>query len=213
MNFRALPLRLVFSSVIVLMVSCSGCRSGSEKDPGGIASGAPRWGQGVDTPIFARVEDKLTVTRSGSLRTVYNVGKQKKTPLLSFRIWNRNLKLMQLEEWHKRETDNIRLSVAFCEKGKAGELPKDAWKEVWPEKKPAAGMPVPRQPQGIASGTCLTVDVPMNFLEDLKLKDGAVRNLAVKAETNLVSVPCEPCIFEIAVRNRPPNVKEFIFAD
>lgn len=150
---------------------------------------------------FLKVDLPLTLKR-GDFRTTYFLDdlKNRNGSLKSFvvQVWNNNTKHISLDEWKAKELDNLRISIAPCERGKASEVPAGNWKQIFPDpgKKPVPADRVLRAPVKLLPGNYLMVAVPFSFLENYPLKTHRGQ-LAVKVELNLHSVKAKELIFEL----------------
>jgi len=205
--------RLAFTAAAVAaLASCSGC-SGS-KD-------AANRHRSVDARRFAVVKQPLTIER-GFRKAIYDIdraGTKAKPQTLSFKVVNRNIESLSVEEWRRNETDNIIVSVLPVQEGEKDQpLPdRTGWLRLWPGPEadhPKDGGPVRRAPVMLAPNNSLLLDIPLVFPADYKLPDNAANfYLWVKAELNLRSVQAKPLVFQILVREKGRKVKEIIITD
>lgn len=148
---------------------------------------------------FLKVELPLTLKR-GDFRTTYFLDdlRNRSGTVKTFvvQVWNNNTKHISLDEWKAKELDNLRVSIAPCERGKAAAA--SNWKQIYPdpEKKTTPADKVQRAPVKLLPGNYLMVAVPLSFLENYPVKTHRSQ-LAVKVELDLHSVKAKPLIFEL----------------
>lgn len=201
------------AAVIAVLASCSaGC--------GGAGGRGGRGGRGAraETPRFPVLKWPLTIER-GVPKTVFQLnraGGNAAPQKLSFKLVNRNIEALDIQEWRRRETDNLRVYFMPVPDGKK-EAPRpeqDGWTQIWPgpeADKSGQGSTVPRAPLLISPNNSVLLDIPLVFPGNYRLPGNAAGGYVwIKAELNLRSVEAKPLIFKIEVREKGRRINETI---
>lgn len=169
--------------VLLLLPSCS-----SERDsqfPGSSASGN-----------FRKITKKMLLER-GAFR-LYKQGEPGQT--ITFFLRNADTSVVTIDEWNKKEADNIRIYYAFCEPGKSADVKDDEWIQAWPDPDKPHLPSQTMSPPILHPGNAVMIEAPMNFLLDLPVPEAKPRyNLAVYAQMALNSLQTKSEVFEITV--------------
>lgn len=160
-----------------------------------------------DAKYFRKVEAKMTLTHS-QLRGDYTLGKLGQS--LKFLLKNVDVSIVNIDEWYMDETSNIRLYYAFCEHGKANEVPESAWKLAWPVSLANAktGKKMRHAPLVLQPNNSAMLEVPLTFLETLKPEKKQARYyIALYAQIALNTLDTKSEVFEITAYPKVVDVE------
>ena len=154
-----------------------------------------------ESRYFQKITAKMTLEH-GYIRLDYTLGKPNQT--LRFLLNNQDVTVVSVNEWYMNETDNIRLYYAFCEPGKSGEIPEDAWMLAWPDVKPGDKNVQKTRPRRSAlilqPNNSALIDVPLTFLEHAEPPKRQARyTVALCAQIALNTLQTKSEVFEITV--------------
>lgn len=172
--------------------------------------------QSIDPNLyFQKVTTKMSLEH-GLVHQYYTLGAPNQ-PAMRFQLRNQDVSPASVNEWYMNETDNIRLYYAFCEPGKSGEIPEDAWQLAWPDVQPGEKIGQPAHPRRsgliLQPNNAAVIDVPLTFLEHAKLPDalkGKGRDrytIALCAQIALSSLQTKSDVFEITVHPQTKDVE------
>ena len=162
-----------------------------------------------ETQYFQKITAKMSLEH-GYLRLDYTLGKPNQT--MRFLLRNQDVTVVSVNEWYMNETDNIRLYYAFCEPGKSGEIPEDAWMLAWPDVRPGeknAQKPRPRRSALILQpNNSALIDVPLTFLEHAEPPRRQARyTVALCAQIALNTLQTKSEVVEITVFPKTKDVE------
>jgi len=165
------------------------------------AESSPAQREFDETRYFQKVTAKMSLEH-GYLRLDYTLGVPNHP--LRFLLRNMDVTPVCVNEWYMNETDNIRLYYAFCEPGKSGEIPEDAWKLAWPDVKPGDQLKTSSHPRRssliLQPNNSTVIDVPLTFLEHLEPPRRQARyTIALCAQISLNTLQTKSEVFEISV--------------
>ena len=166
--------------------------------------------QGLDeTKYFQKITAKMSLEH-GYLRLDYKLGAPNQS--MTFLLKNQDVSVVTVNEWYMNETDNIRLYYAFCEPGKSGELPEDAWNLAWPDVKPGEKIRQKSHPRRstliLQPNNSAVIDVPLTFLEHVEPPRRKARyTVALYAQIALNTLQTKSEVFEIPVFPKTKDVE------
>lgn len=178
-------------SVLVCAAALSGCvETKVEKMESHLGS--------VDRQQFPEVKDaKLELSIAGKPELIS--GRDKK---VTFILKNLSNSPVNIPEWFSNDPDNIEIScqVWFPKQHAPRE---DRWitYPVIPKR------PIMRYPLRLGGKMFVSVDVPLEFLENLIVAPGTERRYFIKAKLNLNSVSAESKVSAITVKAAQPKSK------
>ena len=154
-----------------------------------------------ETRYFQKVTAKMSLEH-GYLRLDYKLGAPNQS--MTFLLKNQDVSIVTVNEWYMNETDNIRLYYAFCEPGKSGEIPEDAWNLAWPDVKPGEKIRRSSHPRRstliLQPNNSAVIDVPLTFLEHVEPPKRQARyTVALCAQIALNTLQTKSEVFEIPV--------------
>ena len=154
-----------------------------------------------ETKYFQKITAKMSLEH-GYIRLDYTLGMPDQS--MRFLLKNQDVTVVSVNEWYMKETDNIRLYYAFCEPGKSGEIPDDAWQLAWPDLKPGEKLKQQSHPRRSAlilqPNNNVVIDVPLTFLEHLEPPKRQARyTIALCAQIALNTLQTKSEVFEISV--------------
>ena len=208
-RFAGLFRLMAAAAVIAGLASCSGC---------GGTEGRSGRGAGAETARFPVLKWPLTIER-GVPKAVFQLtraGESAAPQTLSFKLVNRNIEALDIQEWRRRETENLRIFFMAAENGgkEAPSPEQSGWVRIWPgpeADKAGSGGTVLRAPLLIAPNNSVLLDIPLVFPEKYRLPGNAARGYVwIRAELNLRSVQAKPLIFKIEVREKGRRINETI---
>ena len=166
--------------------------------------------QGLDeAKYFQKITAKMSLEH-GYLRLDYKLGAPNQT--MTFLLKNQDVSIVTVNEWYMNETDNIRLYYAFCEPGKSGEIPEDAWNLAWPDVKPGEKIRQKSHPRRstliLQPNNSAVIDVPLTFLEHVEPPRRQARyTIALCAQIGLNTLQTKSEVFEIPVFPQTKDVE------
>ena len=175
----------------------------------GACSAEPSVQQDFDeTRYFQKITAKMSLEH-GYLRLDYKLGEPNQS--MTFLLKNQDVTLVSVEEWYMNETDNIRLYYAFCEPGKSGEIPEEAWHLAWPDVKPGETIRRSRPRRSslvLQPNNSAVIDVPLTFLEHAEPPKRQARyTVALCAQIALNTLQTKSEVFEIPVFPQTKDVE------
>jgi len=176
----------------------------------GACSAEPSVQQGFDeTRYFQKITSKMSLEH-GYLRLDYTLGMPNQT--MTFLLKNQDVSVVSVNEWHMKESDNIRLYYAFCEPGKSGEIRENEWRLAWPDVKPGESSARKSRPRRSAlilqPGNSALIDVPLTFLEHAEPPKRKARyTVALYAQIALNTLQTKSEVFEISVFPQTKDVE------
>ena len=182
--FRKLfPFLLLFSALLL----CPSCSDEEEILPHKLETSPHH--------VYKKIDADLRL-EMGRKRLDYVSGKSGQK--LSFLLTNKGLAPVSIEEWYMKDSDNLKLYCAVCEKGASASVKESDWFCAWPLKNtPAQGRNMPVR---INPNSSLILDVPLDFLKNFPMNNRPVVTLAVYAELRLTSVSAKSPVYEIDIR-------------
>ena len=114
---------------------------------------------------------------------------------ITFRLKNDDLAQADIPDWSAKETDNISLYYMFGEAD--ANTPKSAWKQVWPL--PGA-TPAYCSPLILNPGNSALIQMPLDFLKEVKPEPGKTQKITLRAELNLKSIVPKNTTCEITLK-------------
>ena len=162
-----------------------------------------------EAKYFQKITAKMSLEH-GYLRLDYKLGAPNQT--MTFLLKNQDVSVVTVNEWYMNETDNIRLYYAFCEPGKSGELPEDAWNLAWPDVKPGEKIRQKSHPRRstliLQPNNSAVIDVPLTFLEHVEPPKRQARyTIALCAQIGLNTLQTKSEVFEIPVFPKTKDVE------
>jgi len=162
-----------------------------------------------ETQYFQQITAKMSLEH-GYLRLDYALGVPDQS--MRFLLKNQDVAVVSVNEWFMNETDNIHLYYAFCEPGKSGELPEDAWKLAWPDVKPGEKLRNKSHPRRstliLQPNNSTVIDVPLTFLEHVEPPKRQARyTIALCAQISLNTLQTKSEVFEITVFPQTKDVE------
>ena len=162
-----------------------------------------------EAKYFQKITAKMSLEH-GYLRLDYKLGAPNQS--MTFLLKNQDVSVVTVNEWYMNETDNIRLYYAFCEPGKSGEIPEDAWNLAWPDMKPGEKIRQKTHPRRstliLQPNNSAVIDVPLTFLEHVEPpKRQASYTIALCAQIALNTLQTKSEVFEIPVFPQTKDVE------
>jgi hypothetical protein len=162
-----------------------------------------------EAKYFQKITAKMSLEH-GYLRLDYKLGAPNQS--MTFLLKNQDVSVVTVNEWYMNETDNIRLYYAFCEPGKSGELPEDAWNLAWPDVKPGEKIRQKSHPRRstliLQPNNSAVIDVPLTFLEHVEPPKRQARyTIALCAQIGLNTLQTKSEVFEIPVFPQTKDVE------
>ena len=162
-----------------------------------------------ETRYFQQITAKMSLEH-GYLRLDYTLGMPNQS--MTFLLKNQDVSVVTVNEWYMNETDNIRLYYAFCEPGKSGEIPEDAWNLAWPDVKPGEKIRQKSHPRRstliLQPNNSAVIDVPLTFLEHVEPPRRQARyTIALCAQIGLNTLQTKSEVFEIPVFPQTKDVE------
>ena len=162
-----------------------------------------------EAKYFQKITAKMSLEH-GYLRLDYKLGAPNQS--MTFLLKNQDVSVVTVNEWYMNETDNIRLYYAFCEPGKSGEIPEDAWNLAWPDVKPGEKIRQKSHPRRstliLQPNNSAVIDVPLTFLEHVEPPKRQARyTIALCAQIALNTLQTKSEVFEIPVFPQTKDVE------
>ena len=162
-----------------------------------------------EAKYFQKITAKMSLEH-GYLRLDYKLGAPNQS--MTFLLKNQDVSVVTVNEWYMNETDNIRLYYAFCEPGKSGEIPEDAWNLAWPDVKPGDKIRQKSHPRRstliLQPNNSAVIDVPLTFLEHIEPPKRQARyTIALCAQIALNTLQTKSEVFEIPVLPQTRDVE------
>ena len=162
-----------------------------------------------EAKYFQKITAKMSLEH-GYLRLDYKLGAPNQS--MTFLLKNQDVSVVTVNEWYMNETDNIRLYYAFCEPGKSGEIPEDAWNLAWPDVKPGEKIRQKSHPRRstliLQPNNSAVLDVPLSFLEHVEPPRRRARyTVALCAQIALNTLQTKSEVFEITVFPKTKDVE------
>lgn len=162
-----------------------------------------------EAKYFQKITAKMSLEH-GYLRLDYKLGAPNQS--MTFLLKNQDVSIVTVNEWYMNETDNIRLYYAFCEPGKSGEIPEDAWNLAWPDVKPGEKIRRTSHPRRstliLQPNNSAVIDVPLTFLEHVEPPKRQARyTVALCAQIALNTLQTKSEVFEIPVFPQTKDVE------
>ena len=162
-----------------------------------------------EAKYFQKITAKMSLEH-GYLRLDYKLGAPNQS--MTFLLKNQDVSVVTVNEWYMNETDNIRLYYAFCEPGKSGEIPEDAWNLAWPDVKPGDKIRQKSHPRRstliLQPNNSAVIDVPLTFLEHVEPPKRQARyTIALCAQIALNTLQTKSEVFEIPVLPQTRDVE------
>ena len=156
----------------------------------------PQFARSPGAGHFRKITKKMSLER-GPFR-LYKLGEPGQT--MTFLLRNEDTSVVTIDEWNKKEADNIRLFYAFCEPGAGSSVKEAGWIQAWPDPDKPFLPSQSMSPPILHPGNAVMIEIPMNFLLDLPMPKEKPRcTLAVYAQIALDSLQTKSDVYEITV--------------